>query len=242
MKLFRLLLLMVFILGLTAGACLPVGMAQAKVLDELTVVVEEYVAAHNPDWEGAELKITLGAVEPLIKKYQDQQVSFKVPEDFKLTKITPRLTLPIMVLRDGAEVGRGAITARIEVFREVVVARRKILKKQPLSSDDLDIKKLEVSLYPNKYFVDKNLIIGKISTTLIPEGAVLLQWMVKDEPVVGRGTKVKIVIRSEGLLVEAQGEALDDGQVGDIIKVRRSGIKQNIEAEIIGPGQVEVKI
>jgi len=235
MRLFRSLLVAVLILGLTAGA-------QAKVLDKLQSAAEDYVRAHNPDWEGAELNITLGGAGPLVNKYEDQPVSFKVAEDFKLTKITPRLTLPIVVLKDGAEVGRGAVYVRVEVFREVVVARRKVLKQQPLSNDDLDIKKLEVSLYPNKYFVDKNLIIGKISTTLIPEGAVLLQWMVKDEPVVGRGTNVKIVIRSEGLLVEAQGEALEDGQLGEIIKVRRRGIKQNIEAEVIGPGQVEVKI
>lgn len=218
------------------------GLVRAEVMDEISRAIESYAVKHNPEWEGADLKISLGNTERLIETYRGRKVEFKVPEDFKLTKVTPRLSVPIAVIEEGYEKERVVVRARLEVFREIVVASRKILKKQLLSKADLEIKKREVSLYPNKYFVDKNRVIGKISTTLIPEGAILLQWMVKEQPVVSRGDALKIVIRSEGLLVEARGEALEDGQIGDIIKVRRKGVKQSIAAEITGPGQVEVKI
>ncbi|MBI5699508.1 flagellar basal body P-ring formation protein FlgA [Candidatus Saganbacteria bacterium] len=234
MKLIRLLLAAVIIFSLGVGAL-------AQTTDKIADAVLRFAVSNHPEWKGAELKVSLNGAESLNRKYPEQEISFTVPADFKLTRVTPRMTLPIAVIKDGEEIERGAVTARIEVFHEVVTAGRKLLKNQRLQPEDIIMQKMEVSLYPDKYFVDKNRVIGKISTTLVPQGAMLLSWMVKAQPVVARGETVRIINRSEGLLVEAQGEALQDGQIGDLIKVRRKNVKQSFEAQVIGAGAVEVK-
>ncbi|MFA4905321.1 MAG: flagellar basal body P-ring formation chaperone FlgA [Candidatus Margulisiibacteriota bacterium] len=232
MKFNRLILTAVlfFILGFTI---------QAQAADKIQDAVLKFAVSNHPEWKGAELKVTLSGADSLYRRFP--QADFIVPSDFSLTRATPRMTLPIAVLLNGEEIERGVVTARIEVFREVLTAGRKILKNHLLQPDDLLLQKMEVSLYPDKYFVDKSQVIGKISTTLIPQGAMLLAWMVKAQPVVSKGETVRIINRSEGLLVEARGEAQEDGQIGDMIKVRRQGVKQSFEAQVIGAGAVEVK-
>lgn len=234
MKFNRLLLAAAMILILGLGA-----LAQAT--NKIEDAVLKFAVGNHPEWKGAELKVALSGAESLLGRYPEGQVDFAVPSDFKLSRVTSRLTLPIVVLQNGEELERSVVSARIEVYREVVTAGRKLLKNQKLQADDLLVQKMEVSLYPDKYFVDKNQVIGKISTTLVPQGAMLLSWMVKTQPVISRNDTVRIINRSEGLLVEAQGVALEDGQIGDTIKVRRKSVKQSFEAQVIGPGAVEVK-
>ena len=202
--------------------------------------VRDYVLKYNPDWEGAELKFTLKGGEDLSKKYPGAE--FSVPEDFQITKITPKLVLPIRAVKEGVELGRKVVYVKVEVYQEVVVAKNKIGKKQTVAAEDLKLAEREVSLLPARYFKDTEGIIGKMSKSFIPAGSVIMDWMVSDVPDIAKGEKIKIMVSAPNLVVSAQGYALQDGRIGDKIKVRREDSRSEFEAVVSAQGEVEVKL
>ncbi len=62
---------------------------------------------------------------------------------------------------------------------------------------------------------------------------------VKAEPVIARGEAVAIAIQGSGFTVTRQGEALEQGAVGEWIRVRPAGDKREpVRARVIQPGKV----
>ena len=55
-----------------------------------------------------------------------------------------------------------------------------------------------------------------------------------------RGSLVQMRLAVTGLSVIGQGEALESGAAGERIRVRNTGSKAVVDAEVIGPGQVRV--
>ncbi|MFA4967725.1 MAG: flagellar basal body P-ring formation chaperone FlgA, partial [Candidatus Margulisiibacteriota bacterium] len=88
----------------------------------------------------------------------------------------------------------------------------------------------------------KDQVAGKVASIMIQKGIVLVDWMVKDDPVVSKGSEVKIVVKSDNILIESQGTAMTDGQLNDIISVRRADSHEQIQAKVISPDTVEVQL
>jgi flagella basal body P-ring formation protein FlgA len=217
--------------------------AKADVLDKAKEAVKDYVIKHNADWEGGNIVVTIKGADKFLEKFSaDDNIKFKAPENYELTKITPNMILPILVLSNKREVGKTTVIVRIEVYKDVLVANRQIGKKESIGEKDLDLKTKEVSLYPAKYFTSKDEIIGKIAGSMIQKGMVILDWMVADEPVVSRGSQIKIIAKGENIVIETRGIALKDGQLNDLIPVRRENSREEFKARIIAPDVVEVKI
>jgi flagella basal body P-ring formation protein FlgA len=217
--------------------------ARADVLDKAKDAVREYVIKHNADWEDGNIVVTIRSGDKFFEKYSsDNNIVFAVPEKFEITKITPNMILPILALSNKREVGKTTVIVRIEVFKDVLVANRQIGKKESIWEKDLDLKTKEVSLYPAKYFTSKDEIIGKIAGSMIQKGVVVLDWMVADEPVVSRGSQIKIIAKGENIVIETQGTALKDGQLNDLIPVRRENSREEFKAKVVSPDMVEVKI
>ena len=210
--------------------------------DKAVEAVKDFIAKNNPEWSDGEIVVTLKGAEGFIKKYSGRGVEFEIPKDYRLTRITPRIILPLRAKKDGVEVKRTTIYALVEVYKDVVVAKQKIKKGAVFTQKDLMIKEADVSLYPNKYFADLNGLEGKISKSLIPQGSVIFSWMVKTKPLVKKGNRVRILVLTPEVQLEAQGFALEDGQLDEVIKIKRENSKRVLNAVVISSSEVEVRI
>jgi flagella basal body P-ring formation protein FlgA len=74
----------------------------------------------------------------------------------------------------------------------------------------------------------------------LPSGAVLTRSMVERPPMVRRGDRVRLVYRSQGLLVTALAEAREEGSPGDVIRVRVLGARKECRARLREDGSLEV--
>ena len=75
--------------------------------------------------------------------------------------------------------------------------------------------------------VDK--VVAKVK---LPPGTVVLQRYVEIPFAIKRGQLVKIVAEKNGIYVETTGRALQNGHVGDIIKVKNIYSKKVIEGKV----------
>jgi flagella basal body P-ring formation protein FlgA len=65
----------------------------------------------------------------------------------------------------------------------------------------------------------------------------------KAEKVVARGEAVSIAVQGRGFALSRQGEALESGAVGEWIRVRPAGAKQDtVRARVLQPGKVGMEL
>jgi flagella basal body P-ring formation protein FlgA len=84
------------------------------------------------------------------------------------------------------------------------------------------------------------LLIGQEPRYQLRAGAPIRTVEVQKPVVVGKSSSVTIILRSKFMTLTAQGRALEDGSVGDVIRVTNVQSKQTVDAKVEGPGQVSV--
>ena len=90
------------------------------------------------------------------------------------------------------------------------------------------------------FVVQRSLIIGKVARlTLLPGHAIPLSG-VSNRKVVANGAEVSLIYSEGGLLIMATGAALQDGSIGDIVKVRNSDSGVTVSGAVQPDGSVRV--
>ncbi len=132
-----------------------------------------------------------------------------------------------------------SVRGRIEALAPVVVAARKLPKGTVLSSVNLTLttKNLNDLRDPGLSLSDFS---GKKLTRNIKAGTPISHSMVVSLPVIRRGERVKIVIRSGTMHLSAIGIARSDGIRNQMIRVQNSNSKKIILCRVAAAGLVEV--
>ncbi len=204
--------------------------------------IKDYIVSERPEWKDENIKINLSGNEEIFKLYEnDRSIKVKVPEIYKLTKISPKMLIPVIITANSKNKSYN-LWVRVEVYKDVVVAKNKIDRNAAVSEDDVELLNREIALLPERYFKDINDVIGKYARTNIKEGSIVYDWMVKLQPVIIKGSTIKITVIGSNLVLETEGIALEDGQIGDKIKVRRIDSGKIFEAIVTGSASAEVKL
>jgi flagella basal body P-ring formation protein FlgA len=91
-------------------------------------------------------------------------------------------------------------------------------------------------------FYDKPIlkVKGYESKTFIPKGKILVSRLVRGIPAIHRGDIVEAVVKDGRIELNFLAKALQDGIVGESIRVKRDGYKI-LKAKVISSGLVEIK-
>lgn len=84
------------------------------------------------------------------------------------------------------------------------------------------------------------LVVGKVARlTLLPGHAIPFSG-VSNRKLVSNGTEVKLVFSEGGLFIMTTGSALQDGSIGDIVRVRNNDSGVTVSGAVQPDGSVEV--
>lgn len=128
----------------------------------------------------------------------------------------------------------------IEIYDNVVVAARNLGRGSIIGEDDLRYLRVDTSSLPPGYVVDKNRVLGMELRRAARDGSYLVLSSLEAPQVVNKGDSVLLEARQSALTVAAKGTALDNGQVGEQIKVRNNQSERVVDALVTGPGRVTV--
>lgn len=222
---------------------LLVSAGLAEVPSAFNEAVKQFIEKKGADWADGEIQVKLKSGDSFFSKFaDDKEVKYRISEGYALSKLTPNLVLPVEAYKGEETLDKAYVSVKIEVLKQVLVAKNKIQKKKTIALEDITIETKDVALYPNKYFEDETELIGKMSNALIPKGSVILEWMVKEKPAVNKGDKIRLLAREGGVEVWASGVALEDGQIGEEINVRRSGSREKLDGKILSSEIIEVRV
>ncbi len=142
---------------------------------------------------------------------------------------------------DGDSKRKIIVSGKINVFKEVVKAARTINRGDIISSQDITLVSEKVKYNRNNLLTDTKEIIGKRATRRIQADQPIQTSMFEVPPAVEKGDRVIIKAESNQLLITASGKALEEGCVGDQIRVMNINSGREIVATVRRTSLVEVQ-
>ena len=130
------------------------------------------------------------------------------------------------------------LTSQAQVFLPAVHAGSVIDRGQTLDSAQLRLERINIGKAQRGYFNRIDQVTGQTAKRRIRAGQVLTPNLLSLPLAVRRGQPVKIVASHDGIEASTSGEALADGQPGEVIRVRNLGSGKVIDAKVIEEGLV----
>lgn len=141
------------------------------------------------------------------------------------------------VVVNGSVVRRIWIPFRIEKKVSVVVARRVIPKGKVISDADVVVKGVPKSKARGGV-ASLSEVVGKVAKRDFREGEVIKSRDLVPNFVVFRGRPVKVIYNSGAIHIELLGIPLENGALGDIIRVKNISTGKQLICKVIGKNTV----
>ncbi|MCE0723085.1 MULTISPECIES: flagellar basal body P-ring formation chaperone FlgA [Legionella] len=134
------------------------------------------------------------------------------------------------------------VPVKITVLKTIYVAKRALIKGTRLAKDDIYQAEMDVQRLNHGYFTNQDLLIGQICKQNIGPNNPLSPYNIEAAKLINKGEHVSIVASDSNLTVSMDGIALEEGSLGETIKVRNLSSKKIIEAQITDSKKVNVII
>lgn len=159
--------------------------------------------------------------------------------DFNYDPSNQRFHAELLAAVDTPAFQQVAVTGRAVTAVAVPVLNRVLSQGAIIGKDDLDWIKLPADR-ANDYLRTVETIVGMEVRRQMPEQSPLRVQDVIAARVVKRGVLVTMKIVSPAMMLTAQGRAMQDGAVGDVIRVANTQSNRIVDARIIAAGEVQI--
>jgi flagella basal body P-ring formation protein FlgA len=146
----------------------------------------------------------------------------------------------IVFKSNGRVLKKVKIEAETDMKVSIVYAARPIERGQTISENDIYLEEKDVSAVPQRVVFNPKEVIGKKAKRNIPASMMLRSNLVEYPSAVKKGDLVTILAQSGGLWISTKGEAVEDGIVGETIKVKNLRSKKIVGGTIVERGIVKV--
>jgi len=130
--------------------------------------------------------------------------------------------------------------ASIHPFGRVAVATRDIKRGELVSDSDCTMVRKDLGDLSGGFFADREDLRGLVAARSIPTGAVISTGSVDRPVAVKRGKVVAAEVRGNGFRITAMAKAMDNGRVGDVIKLMNVASRKTLTGEVLDANTVKV--
>lgn len=149
--------------------------------------------------------------------------------------------LTLITRVDGKVVKNQTIRVALDAQAEVLVASADLRRGDRLGENNLILQQREISRLDEPFF-RLDAVEGKQLKQMIRNGQPLLRRQVDFPPLIKRGDRVTIQLSNRGMLLNASGEARQNGELGETIRVRNSSSQREILCRVAAAGLVRVEM
>jgi len=199
--------------------------------------LNDYLVEQSALLPGVELRFSSLALPPAFEVPSgriEQQVIPARPEVIG----SRHLTLVTRV--DDRVVSNQSIQVELEALAEVAVVAGNLQRGDTLSADNVSLVQMDISRIKQPIFNPDD-IYGKRLKRSVRLGQPLQRIQIDFPPMIKRGDRVEIHAQRGALIISAVGEARQDGQEGETIRVMNSNSRREVLCQVQAPGQVSVE-
>lgn len=179
----------------------------------------------------------IGSVQDILTPVGNIVLNSSVPYGVKYNTPT---TVRMAVNVNGQSFSAINLRFDVKVYRQVAVAASQISQGEALTSEKLRYEKVSIGRLPSTYFTDMNKIIGLETRRPLTPGTVITDIMLNKPIVIKRGSVVNIIARIGSMEVTTVGKAMQDGYVGQLIRVQNMNSNKFISGKVLDETTVQV--
>jgi|GEM_PF-3145291 len=223
----------------------------------LGVVQAESFAITRADAETriAEMLMEQGAGESLevtiTGRRTDELVRRNEPVVLEITELTPdstanRFTATLAFSTEASlnkpsvALGTLQVAGKFDQMQEVPMVKFRMTSGQVITEEDIVWQKMPISRLTRDTVLTAEEIIGKTPTRMLGTTRIIKADDLRVPPVITRQSTVHMNYKSKNLTIQAVGQALEDGAVGDKIRVRNTSSGTMLEGIVTAAGQVQI--
>lgn len=185
--------------------------------------------------------------EFVVERFGLEPKDIKIPKECSYTvnfsnRPSPGFVSLTFVFKDKEKELKVKTWGHVEVWVSAVVSSRALSKGEVLTREELAFQKKPFTRLPSDAVFNEEEVIGKELKTSLKPGEVIRRSYLNEPLVIKKNQEVLIVARSRSLLVRAKGKALQEGRLGDRIRVKNISSKKEIWGRVISPNEVEVML
>jgi flagella basal body P-ring formation protein FlgA len=178
-----------------------------------------------------------GFAAPLIPEYAKPELAV---EQLAYQDGAGHFTAQLIVTAEGMAPLRLRVAGRVQEMVSLPVPTHRLPAGSLLHAADLRLARVPARLAQGDMLRDPAAAEGMALRRMARPGEPLRRADLEKPEAVAKGARVAMQLLAHGLLLLAQGEALQGGPVGARIPVLNPASRAVLEAEITGPGQVRV--
>lgn len=214
----------------------PIMANSIQSLDALTETAERYAlnqAAIQANLD--DIDIVIGNLDPRLRLVPcaSELIAFTPPGSRALGNTT------VGIRCDNPKPWSIYIPVKVSIYSPAVVVINSIRRGEIISSGDISLKRVDISLVRDKPFKKIEKVIGSKAKNTLNSGVILSMNSVC---VVCKGDSVSITASNTAISVKMAGLALSDGSIGDSIRVQNSASKRIIDAVVVSQNTVKAGI
>ena len=151
-----------------------------------------------------------------------------------------RFTATIEIPADSPSAQRVHVSGRVFNTIDVPVLAHSISRGDVIRARDLTWTKVREDSLRRDALIDADQIIGLAPSETLKMGEMLASSQLQRPVAVARGATVTMELKVGAMSLTSQGRAVEQGSVGDVIRVTNTRSNQTVTATIEGPNMVSV--
>lgn len=134
---------------------------------------------------------------------------------------------------DGREVRQLPIRLSVNVMHPAVVTRQAVRAGEKFSSDDVSVVRWPEDKTPPNPIRELSGVVGRTASVFLGPGTVVALNDLYDPPVIHRGAQVSGVVRQGNVELTVAVRAIEDGKMGDVIRVENTDTHKLLKAKVL---------
>jgi flagella basal body P-ring formation protein FlgA len=202
---------------------------------QITTLVQQELAARG--LEGDDLYVELAVPGTGMAIPAEATVGI---ERFAYTPTGRRFTATVAATIGGTAVHRTSISGQISRMVELPVLTRMLRRGEPIEADDIQWLEMRDQRLPGNAILDAEQLIGLTPRRSLRPGVPILTSDVRPPLLIERGGTVTLVLETPAMTLTAVGQALQDGALGDVVRIANLQSRSVVSGEITAAGTVRV--
>lgn len=156
------------------------------------------------------------------------------------------LTRSLQAGRNGIEISCNSpmwkqnLAIQLHIYKEIVVLAKPVTMGSKINALDITLIRHDIGSSSKDYYTDPKQVIGNVLKRSLKVGSLLTTDLIQAPVLINRNDSVSIVLTRPGIKVESKGIAMENGQLGQRIRVRNIRSQKIVTATVKEQGVVEI--
>jgi len=141
---------------------------------------------------------------------------------------------------DRQEIKRLKVTARVDIYADVVTVRYPLKRHHVIEAKDLYLTNQNIALFPPDVVTEMSEVLGKRATLSINNNEILRTGMVEVPPIIKKGDRVILLIENPHIKITTFGESKEEGRRGDHVKLINLSSRKEVYGKVLDANTVRI--